>query len=435
MTRLRAVVVLASATFLFLTLTTLAFADSHIRMVRLSQVDGTVRIDRNTGNGFEKAIPNMPITQGVRLQTGSNSRAEIEMEDGNTIRIASETTISFPELVLRDSGMRASTAQLTLGTAYFNVKHKKKDDLRVAFANESFSIEHEVRFRVSVDLAKAKIAVFKGELNVPTPTQTATLKKEDTLTLDLVDDKQVAMAKGIDTLPLDNWDAERSAFQNEYSGSVYAKTPYGTSADLAYYGTYNYIPGFGVFWQPFGAPIGWSPYMNGAWVWDASIGYSWVSTDPWGWLPYHYGSWNYVNGYGWGWSPSGPRVWQPIPRIVHQPSGFQVPVAPAVARNTAARPTVIVNMPRTSTMGRPAAAFNGNVPTGTGRTAAMGSSTTGRGASSMGGAAGSYHAPSAAGSVSHSGSSFGGGGMSGGGGAAHASSGGGGGGGHSPNPR
>ncbi len=82
MTRLRAVVVLASATFLVLTLTTLAFADSQIRMVRLSQVDGTVRIDRHTGNGFEKAIPNMPVTQGVRLQTGSNGRAEIEMEDG-----------------------------------------------------------------------------------------------------------------------------------------------------------------------------------------------------------------------------------------------------------------------------------------------------------------------------------------------------------------
>ncbi len=433
MTRLRAVVVLASATFLVLTLTTLAFADSQIRMVRLSQVDGTVRIDRHTGNGFEKAIPNMPVTQGVRLQTGSNGRAEIEMEDGTTIRVAPETTMSFPELVLRDSGMRASTAQLTLGTAYFNVKHKKKEELRVAFAKESISVEHEVRFRVTVDLAKAKIAVFKGELDVPTPTQNATLKKEDTLTLDLVDDTQVAMAKGIDTLPLDNWDAERSAFQREYSGSVYARTPYGTSADLAYYGTYNYIPGFGLFWQPFGAPVGWSPYMNGAWVWDASLGYSWVSTDPWGWLPYHYGNWNYVNGYGWGWNPSGPRVWQATPRIVRQPSGFQVPVAPVIARNTAARPTVIVNMPRTTTMGRPVAAFNGNVPTGTGRTATMGSSTMGRGASSMGGAAGSYHSPSAAGSASHAGgSSFGGGGMSGGGGGGHAASAGGG---HSANPR
>ena len=167
MTRLRAVSALASVTILSLALPTLTFADSQIRMVRLSQVDGTVQIDRNSGNGFEKAIPNMPITQGVRLQTGSNGRAEVEMEDGTTIRLAPDTAMSFPELVLHDSGIRASTAQLTLGTAYFNVLHKKKEEIRVAFAHQSIDVDHEVRFRVSVDLATAKVSVFKGELKIP----------------------------------------------------------------------------------------------------------------------------------------------------------------------------------------------------------------------------------------------------------------------------
>ena len=305
MTRLRAVSALASVTILSLALPTLTFADSQIRMVRLSQVDGTVQIDRNSGNGFEKAIPNMPITQGVRLQTGSNGRAEVEMEDGTTIRLAPDTAMSFPELVLHDSGVRASTAQLTLGTAYFDVRHKKKEEVRVAFAHQSIDVDHEVRFRVSVDLATAKVSVFKGELKIPNAVETATLKKEQTATFDLVDEKQVATAKGIETLPTDNWDAERSEFQKQYSGSVYGSTRYGAAPDLAYYGQYSYIPGTGYFWQPFGAPVGWNPYMNGAWVWDASIGYSYVSMDPWGWIPYHYGAWTYVNGYGWGWTPVG----------------------------------------------------------------------------------------------------------------------------------
>ena len=269
MTRLRAVSALASVTILSLALPTLTFADSQIRMVRLSQVDGTVQIDRNSGNGFEKAIPNMPITQGVRLQTGSYGRAEVEMEDGTTIRLAPDTAMSFPELVLHDSGVRASTAQLTLGTAYFDVRHKKKEEIRVAFAHQSIDVDHEVRFRVSVDLATAKVSVFKGELKIPNSVETATLKKEQTATFDLVDEKQVATAKGIETLPTDNWDAERSEFQKQYSGSVYGNTRYGAAPDLAYYGQYSYIPGTGYFWQPFGAPVGWNPYMNGAWVWDA----------------------------------------------------------------------------------------------------------------------------------------------------------------------
>ena len=63
-----------------------SFADSQARIVRLSQVDGDVQIDRNIGRGYEKAFINLPITQGAKLRTGSDARAEIEFEDGSTLR-------------------------------------------------------------------------------------------------------------------------------------------------------------------------------------------------------------------------------------------------------------------------------------------------------------------------------------------------------------
>ena len=44
-----------------------AIAESHARIVRLSNVSGTVTIDRNTGDGPEKAILNMPVTEGIVL--------------------------------------------------------------------------------------------------------------------------------------------------------------------------------------------------------------------------------------------------------------------------------------------------------------------------------------------------------------------------------
>ncbi|HLH08132.1 MAG TPA: FecR family protein [Terriglobales bacterium] len=387
MTRLRVVFALASATILSFAFPTSSMADSQVRMVRLSQVQGTVQIDRNMGNGFEKALPNMPITQGVRIQTGADGRAEVELESGTTVRLASDTRMAFPVLVLRDSGARASTAQLTLGTAYFNVRHKGKEEFRVAFAKEAFQVDRNVRFRVVADLAKATVSVFNGELKVATTTQTAVLKKDETMTFDLLDQTQVAQAKGIATLPSDNWDAERAQFDKLYGGSPYASTPYWNAPDLAYYGSYSFVPGYGMLWQPFGMFAGWNPYMNGAWVWDASLGYTYASMDPWGWIPYHYGAWTYVNGYGWGWAPTGPHTWAPTPRIIHQPAGFQVPTPPVVARaaftgqsqgpaaviqpvrtgagvgqqpqtrlSVAARPTVIVGHTATA-VGLPAAAF------------------------------------------------------------------------------
>ena len=99
-----------------------SFADSQARIVRLSQVDGDVQIDRNTGQGYEKAFINLPVTQGTRLRTGQDARAEIEFEDGSTLRITPGTSVEFPELARRDSGARASSLELQQGTAYLNFK-------------------------------------------------------------------------------------------------------------------------------------------------------------------------------------------------------------------------------------------------------------------------------------------------------------------------
>src|SRR3989454_4526534 len=52
-----------------------AFADSQVRIVRLSQVDGDVQADRNTGQGFEKAFLNMPVTQGMKLRTNRDRKS------------------------------------------------------------------------------------------------------------------------------------------------------------------------------------------------------------------------------------------------------------------------------------------------------------------------------------------------------------------------
>lgn len=46
-----------------------AMADSHVRIVRLSYIEGGVQISRGTGGAYEKAIVNLPITEGAKLKT------------------------------------------------------------------------------------------------------------------------------------------------------------------------------------------------------------------------------------------------------------------------------------------------------------------------------------------------------------------------------
>src|SRR5271170_4719360 len=66
---------------------TSAHANSKVRIVRLSEVKGEVQLDRNTGQGLEPAMANIPIIEHARLQTTVGA-AEIEFEDNSTLRVA-----------------------------------------------------------------------------------------------------------------------------------------------------------------------------------------------------------------------------------------------------------------------------------------------------------------------------------------------------------
>ena len=68
--------------------------DSHVRIVRLSDVKGTLALDRKTGLGFEQTMQNMPIVEGERLKT-EDGYAEVEFEDNSTLRLAPDSQVDF----------------------------------------------------------------------------------------------------------------------------------------------------------------------------------------------------------------------------------------------------------------------------------------------------------------------------------------------------
>src|SRR5712671_6980256 len=108
----------ASAVVAAVFLVASASAESKARIVRLSEVQGTVQIDRATGEGFDKAFINLPVIEGARLKTGKDGRAEVEFEDGSALRLAPGSEVDFTRLALGDDGQKLSTVQLVSGTLY-----------------------------------------------------------------------------------------------------------------------------------------------------------------------------------------------------------------------------------------------------------------------------------------------------------------------------
>jgi hypothetical protein len=331
---IRLLIAAAAATSLLLTvpaLTLPAFADSQARVVRLSEVQGDVRVDRNTGQGLEKAFLNLPITQGVKLQTGKDGRAEVEFEDGSTLRVTPETVIAFPQLSLRDSGAKVSTVHLQEGSAYVNFAGAKDDEFTLTFAHEKLTLAHSAHLRLEMGDADATLAVFNGEVQVQGDAGTVAVSKNHTAQFDLTDDDHYELAKSVEPDPFDEWDKEQNQYHQQYASnsySSYSPYAYGTN-DLNYYGSFSNVPGYGNVWQPYFAGAGWDPFLNGVWAFTPGFGYGWVSGYPWGWTPYHYGSWVYLPTSGWGWLPGGTWTGWSTPRIVHPPANFLPPQPPS----------------------------------------------------------------------------------------------------------
>jgi hypothetical protein len=342
MSKLTAGVRCSFAAFATLLFTIPCFASSQIRIVRLSAVQGEVQIDRATGQGFEKAFLNLPVTQGGKIRTGDDGFAEVEFEDASTLRIAPHSVVEFPQLALEDSGNKTSTVNVALGTVYLTYAAAKDSQLSLTFEKEHVTLAKATHMRVQVGHSKAEVAVMNGDAQVGGPSGVIEVSKKRSALFDLANQDQYTLAKNVEEASYDAWDKQQDQYhQRTLQRASVNNSPYAYGmGDLSYYGNYYSVPGYGMMWQPYLTGAGWDPFMDGAWAYYPGAGYSWVSAYPWGWTPYHSGSWMFVSNYGWMWQPGG--TWMGLsngPVVGNMPTGFSAPRPPT----TPMRSLVMVN--------------------------------------------------------------------------------------------
>jgi hypothetical protein len=335
-----------------------ASAESKARIVRLSQVQGSVKIDRGAGDGFDKAFINLPIIEGSKLKTGKDGRAEVEFEDGSALRLAPDSEVDFTRLALGDDGQKLSAVQLVSGTIYANLHPKKSGNktggqFQLNFARESITVPEAAHFRVELDGAsKATVAVFKGKLSATSPAGQFEVAEKHSATIDIAknDVASVAssdpakkdtfvIAKNYEAQPFDAWDRQQTDYHDRYAsaGGSGISSPYAYGmSDLNYYGSFMNVAGYGNVWQPYFIGSNWSPFQDGGWAFYPGSGYMWVSGYPWGWMPYNYGNWAFIPGFGWGWQPGYYNPWYGygIPQVVNPPIRTKVPTPPVRGRQT-----------------------------------------------------------------------------------------------------
>jgi len=307
---------LGAAVFLGLTL---AWGQtySHARVVRLSFVEGNVTIQRADIADWAEAPTNTPIQEGFKLATAESSFAEVEFENGSTVRLGQLSMLEFTQLALASDGSKINCLTMPNGYATFLAAPAGQDAYEVRTPNATLTPREKALFRVDVDSSEERVEVFYGSVEGASSLGSWTLAKNSVLELSPGTDQPVLLSEGITKDDWDKWVEEREsreeAAQDSTSPGAYSNsgsdTFYGWS-DLSYYGNWSYVPGFGYGWMP-NVYAGWYPYSVGRWCWYPGFGYTWISFDPWGWLPYHFGGWTFIPGIGWAWFPGSFGPWSP----------------------------------------------------------------------------------------------------------------------------
>jgi hypothetical protein len=300
------------------------------RLLRVSLLEGDVTYQRTDLERWVDLSINTPILEADKVWAGRGGKAEIEFENGTFARLSENTIVEFSRLAELDSA-EGVEVRLVQGLASFEVRAERAFAIRTPLF--SARLKDAASFRVEVETdGSGSLVVFDGKLEVSGPSAQLFVQKGELVRFLSHDADRYYLETHYAKDSWDQWVDERQDYLAKAASERFHYGDRGwTTADLYRYGTWYDIPTYGRIWRPSTVAIDWVPFRSGRWVWYSSLGWTWVSYEPWGWIPYHYGRWANVTGYGWSWVP-GPRYVSWCPGAVNWVQGASwvgwVPLGP-----------------------------------------------------------------------------------------------------------
>ncbi len=277
-----------------------------VRLARISYMTGPVTWRPNDSTQWSSASMNLPFRQGAQIWVKNSSRAELQFDDGSTMRLGGGAVAILQTMFSDDQG-EFTEIKLNEGLATFHLRIKQSEyQIDTPLSSVKASGPAEIRLGVGASLevsctgGTAELSGRQGRTTIHPRERIQVRDQTAPYTLASVPDP-------------DQWDRFNDsrnlvfAHHNQHVPDNIGMV----SGNLDNYGTWHNDPRHGYVWAPRVHESNWRPYRNGRWVWVSPWGWTWVGDEDWGYAPYHYGTWLHAS-YGWAWSP-GPRVqyWSP----------------------------------------------------------------------------------------------------------------------------
>ena len=234
---------------------------SQVRAVRLSDVEGQVRVYEGSEVAFDQAEPNMPAVEGMRLVTGDNGRFEIEFEDGSVARVTPDSSIRLTQLRRNADGSTVTQVDALTGLSYYEL-NGRGGEYSVHFGPNTATPVQSAVFRVGLDTAPSTVAVMHGAVHIDDGMGLSMdVHPSQTFQTDLQQPGEFTIAQNVTADTWDQWNSDRdeSLARLETNQSM-ARASSGNPDnpawnDLDYYGNWYNLPGYGQAWAPIGCRL------------------------------------------------------------------------------------------------------------------------------------------------------------------------------------
>ncbi|MFZ0731750.1 MAG: DUF6600 domain-containing protein [Candidatus Sulfotelmatobacter sp.] len=272
-------------------------------VARVSLMHGEVSTQRGDSGEWSAATLNQPVMTGDKVSTGDNSRAELQLDFANTLRLGPNSKANIANLTHKNIQI-----QLSQGLLNYTVTKDSEAEPEIDTPNVAVHpAHHDGVFRIEIRPdGDTLVIVRQGQAQIATPQGSTEINAGEMATVrGDINSAQYKVSSAPDRDAWDQWNSDRDHLIRDANSWRHTNRRYTGTQDLDAYGNWQNVPDYGDVWVP-NEPEGWAPYRDGNWVWEPYYGWTWVGYEPWGWAPYHYGRW-FWNNNAWAWWP-GP-VW------------------------------------------------------------------------------------------------------------------------------
>jgi ferric-dicitrate binding protein FerR (iron transport regulator) len=208
---------------------------SHARVVSVSLVSGAVLARRPGSTKWVGATVDTPIEEGVSVATAKNSFAEVQFENGSTVRLGELSRVDFTQLALAPHSGLINRLTLVIGFATLHVMPKRHDEYILHASGASLTPHGKTEFRTDLSHGRLRVEVMSGRIQVADSSRSERLGKNQVLAYD---EGASAAFQVTDSIQMDEWDKWVQARDRQqaslagYSDGWDAQIPFGFGGSM-----------------------------------------------------------------------------------------------------------------------------------------------------------------------------------------------------------